>query len=61
MELKPSYLSKTLWLNLVVAGLALFVPEASSWLQSNSAVALPVFAALNFALRLISSSKVALW
>lgn len=65
METKPAYLSKTLWINVIMAILALFLPKFVVWTQENAGtytqiVAL-VFTCVNFLLRLITKGKIELW
>jgi len=59
-ETKKPWLSKTIWLNLVGAVLALVYPPASSWLASHAEITLGFFAGLNILLRLISKDKISL-
>jgi hypothetical protein len=60
MEVKPIYLSKTFWLNVVLA-LSPLLPGAPEFISAHPEVVAMVFAGLNVALRLISSGKVQLW
>ncbi len=57
---KPALKSKTLWANLVLAALALFIPEASSYLQSNPELLTGVFTGVNVFLRFITKDKLVL-
>lgn len=57
---KKPWLSKTIWLNLIGAVLALVYPPAGEWLAAHSEVTLGLFAGLNILLRLISKDKISL-
>lgn len=57
---KKPWLSKTIWLNLVGAILALVYPPASAWLAAHAEITLGFFAGLNILLRLISKDKISL-
>lgn len=59
-ETKKPWLSKTIWLNLVGAVLALVYPPASAWLAAHAEITLGFFAGLNILLRLISKDKISL-
>lgn len=59
-ETKKPWLSKTIWLNLVGAVLALVYPPASAWLAAHAEITLGFFAGLNVLLRLISKDKISL-
>lgn len=59
-EAKKPWLSKTLWLNAIVAGCALFSPTVSTFIASNIEVTTAAFAGLNFLLRLITKNGVSL-
>lgn len=61
MEQKKSYLSKTLWVNFVVAGCALFAPGAAEYIQAHPEATLVAFSVVNIALRLISKEKLELY
>lgn len=66
-ESKPWYLSKTMWLNLVMglaAALGGIVPALApvkDWLAANVVLVNTVWAGLGLLLRLISNGKVVLW
>lgn len=61
MEQKKSYLSKTLWVNFVVAGCALFAPGAGEYIQGHPEAVLVGFSVLNIVLRMVSKSKLELY
>lgn len=50
--------SKTLWMNFIFAGLALFVPAAQAWIVANPLAGMMIPTLLNFALRWISKGKI---
>lgn len=56
---KSPFLSKTLWMNLVVA-IAAFFPSVQSYIASNPMVTVMAFAGANFVLRLLSKDKLTL-
>lgn len=61
MDSKPSYLSKTLWLNAIIAVCALVAPGAAQFISSHAVevgIAIPV---INILLRLVSSGKIELY
>ena len=60
MEKKAAYLSKTLWINAIVAVSALAYPPVSEYVQGHADLVLTVFAALNMVLRLVSKDKISL-
>ena len=60
MEHKSPLKSKTLWLNAIVAVLALAYPPAGQYLSEHPEVVLSGFAVLNIILRLISKDKLSL-
>lgn len=57
---KSVFLSKTLWLNVIMA-LVAFYPPASEWMQGHMEIVLAVFGGLNMVLRLISKDKLYLY
>ncbi len=59
-ETKSPLLSKTLWVNLVVALAALFFPPAGAFIQSHPEVVLVVFSGVNMLLRLITKKEISL-
>jgi hypothetical protein len=59
MESKKPWLSKTIWMNLMLA-VAPFIPGASEWMASNASVLISAFAVLNMVLRLVSKDKIGL-
>lgn len=58
---KPSYLSKTLWVNFIVAGLALFVPKAHEYLNAHPDYIVYGFVAINALLRKFTQDKLVLY
>lgn len=58
-SVKPSYLSKTLWVNLLLA-LAPFIPGASDFVAANPDIAMSIVAGVNLILRLITKDKIVL-
>lgn len=58
--MKKPWLSKTLWVNALVAVLALAYPPASEWMLANSGTVVTLFAVLNMVLRLVSKEKISL-
>jgi len=59
---KPMYMSKTIWVNVVMAVVAIiaaWVPKAAEIV--NEEAVLMVFALINVLMRLISKDKVVLW
>jgi len=61
METKPSYLSKTLWLNLIVAGLSLFAPGAAQFISEHPTEVMVGFTVVNLLLRLVTKGKIELY
>ena len=59
METKKSYLSKTLWINLVIAAIAFF-PAASQFCANNPEAVLTGMALVNVILRFVTKGKVEL-
>jgi hypothetical protein len=58
--MKKPYKSKTLWINAIVAVLAIAFPPASAWIQSHPDMVMTGFAMLNMLLRVISKDKIGL-
>ena len=56
---KPWWVSKTVWMNLIVA-IAAFVPPVQDWIGKNPEQFAWVFTAINVVLRLISKGKITL-
>lgn len=61
METKPAILSKTLWINAIIAVLAIFAPMASEFVKAHINEALIAVPIINIALRLITKGKIELW
>lgn len=59
MNKKP-YLSKTLWVNLLLAVTALALPSAQAWMSKNPETVAMVFSGLNMVLRLVTKEKLSL-
>jgi hypothetical protein len=59
MEAKKSYLSKTLWINFLLAGIVLLKPDLGGFInEQNLLLFMPL---LNMGLRLVSKDKIELW
>ena len=59
-EKKPSYLSKTLWVNVLVAAAA-FIPGLGDKMVENPELAVTIIAGINVLLRVVTKSKIELW
>lgn len=59
MNTKP-YLSKTLWINLVIAAGALFFPPAVQVVQSHPTEIMVGWSMLNMVLRLVTKGSISL-
>lgn len=57
-QVKKPWLSKTLWLNAVVAVLALAGINAGEWVSAHMDIVVAAVAGLNFLLRLITKDKI---
>jgi uncharacterized membrane protein YadS len=60
MDKKKPWLSKTVWVNLIGALLALVYPPAGEWIAAHPEVTMGLFAGLNVILRLVSKDKISL-
>lgn len=60
MEVKKLYLSKTLWMNLILGALAMFKPEWIPFVQDPNYV-MVAMAVMNTVLRLVTSKKLELY
>lgn len=58
---KPSYLSKTLIINLIIAVCAMFAPAAKSAIESNPEAVVMGVTIVNMLLRVVTKSKLELW
>lgn len=58
MENKPAYLSKTLWVNVIVAILALAYPAGAEFVKGNESLVMAGFALVNIVLRLATKNGV---
>jgi len=59
MENKPSYLSKTVIVNLIMA-LSAFVPSVNAYLVANPEIVMSVLAGVNILLRFFTKEKISL-
>ena len=59
MNKKP-WQSKTLWINLILAASALFVPGVGAYVQSHMEVVAIVFSGINIVLRLVTKDAIQL-
>ncbi len=59
MENKPSYLSKTVIVNLIMA-LSAFVPSVNVYLVANPEIVMSVLAGVNILLRFFTKEKISL-
>ena len=55
---KPAWQSKTLWMNVIGAALALFYPPANAYLVSHPDVVAGSFAVINIILRFITKGPI---
>lgn len=58
---KPSYLSKTILGNLIMAVVALAAPGISEYLGGHPDVMVGIFTGMNVALRFFTKDKIQLW
>lgn len=58
METKKPWESKTLWMNAIIAVLAIAWPSAGAYIAANPETATMAFAVLNIVLRLVTKGKV---
>lgn len=58
-ENKKPWLSKTLWMNLLMAASS-FIPSVGSWMSAHTELVMAGWSALNMALRLITKDKISL-
>lgn len=61
MEGKKPWLSRTLWAQWIMAGLALFVPGAHEWSAAHPEAVIMIFTLANTVLRLVTKDKIQLW
>jgi len=59
MENKPSYLSKTVVVNLIMA-LSAFIPSVNVYLVANPEIVMSVLAGVNILLRFFTKEKISL-
>ena len=55
----PLY-SKTLWVNLIMAVSALFIPSVGEWMSANIPMVTMIFTGLNMVLRLVTKDRIGL-
>ena len=60
MDSKKPWLSKTLWVNAIVAVSAMIYPPASEWVSAHPDVVVSVFAGINILLRLVTKDAIGL-
>jgi uncharacterized membrane protein YqaE (UPF0057 family) len=54
---KKPWLSKTIWMNVVLA-IAAFIPGVHEWIVANDAIVFAFWAVVNIILRLITKDKI---
>ena len=59
MDIKKPWLSKTVWWNFVLAGIA-FWPDGAAWVGANMPLCLGAFVVVNLVLRLVTKDKIGL-
>jgi hypothetical protein len=57
---KKPWLSKTLWMNAIMAVSALFLPGVGEWITAHPMEILYIVTGLNFLLRFVSKGKIQL-
>jgi hypothetical protein len=57
METKPAYLSKTVWMNLIIAASAFF-PPVQEWVVSHPDMVMIGWSVVNILLRFVSGKEV---
>lgn len=60
MEQKKLWESKTLWVNLIMALSAMFVPAVKEFIVANPEAVTMIFTGINFLLRIITKGKIVL-
>lgn len=60
VETKKPWLSKTLWLNLIMAISALFFPVVADFIKQHAELTLVFWSVINGVLRLVSKDKISL-
>jgi hypothetical protein len=58
--MKKPWLSKTLWVNFLIAGLVLAIPGMEEFIKSNDTVVIVATTLVNIALRLITKEELKL-
>lgn len=59
MDPKPFYLSKTFWVNLIMA-ICPSIPGAGPFVSSHPMIIVEIFAAVNIALRFVTKSGISI-
>ena len=59
--MKKSWLSKTLWTNLILAVGSLFIPNVNTWVAAHPEVVVIIFTVVNVILRAVTKDKLELW
>ena len=60
METKKPWLSKTLWINFIIAGLTLGAPQAQAYVAAHPDIVTVGFTLINIILRLVTKEKLSL-
>lgn len=60
MDPKKPWLSKTLWVNAVVAVSAIAVPDVSVYISAHPEVVAIAFSVINIVLRLVTKSQISI-
>ena len=60
METKSPLLSKTLWVNFIMAMSALFIPAIKEWMVASPDMVAMIFSGVNMLLRLVTKQKLGL-
>jgi len=60
-ETKSVWLSKTFWMNIIIAITAGISPTVSEWIAANPETVTTIWAALNIGLRWISKNKLSFY
>lgn len=58
---KPTWLSKTLLLNLFGAVFAIFYPPANDWVSAHPDMVVGIITGLNMLLRFFTKDKIVIW
>lgn len=60
MITKKPWLSKTLWVNLILGVSAMFIPGVHDWVLAHGDIVASIFAGLNILLRFITKGSIQL-